>query len=80
MDQARAGTGLQSCLHDHAPTGTPSQVVRKAFPCRPTPTHVCRRARVHCGCTSQDAIDTAMALVTRDALALVVADVDKVPS
>ncbi len=34
-------------------------------------------AHVHRGCTSQDAIDTAMALVTRDALALVVADVDK---
>ncbi len=34
-------------------------------------------AHVRRGCTSRDAIDTAMALVTRDALALVVADVDK---
>ena len=34
-------------------------------------------AHVHLGCTSQDAIDTAMALVTRDALALITADVQK---
>lgn len=32
-------------------------------------------AHVHRGCTSQDAIDTAMALVTRDALRLIEADV-----
>jgi 3-carboxy-cis,cis-muconate cycloisomerase len=32
---------------------------------------------VHLGCTSQDAIDTAMALVTRDALDLIEADVCK---
>lgn len=30
---------------------------------------------VHLGCTSQDAIDTAMSLVTRDALTLIVSDV-----
>lgn len=34
-------------------------------------------AHVHFGCTSQDAIDTAMALVTRDALDLIEADVRK---
>jgi len=34
-------------------------------------------AHVHLGCTSQDAIDTAMALVTRDALDLIEADVLK---
>ena len=34
-------------------------------------------AHVHRGCTSQDAIDTAMALVTRDALDLIEADVAK---
>ena len=34
-------------------------------------------AHVHFGCTSQDAIDTAMALVTRDALNLIDADVRK---
>ena len=34
-------------------------------------------AHVHRGCTSQDAIDTAMALVTRDALDLILADVGK---
>jgi 3-carboxy-cis,cis-muconate cycloisomerase len=33
------------------------------------------KEHVHLACTSQDAIDTAMALVTRDALALIVADV-----
>lgn len=33
---------------------------------------------VHLGCTSQDAIDTAMALVTRDALTLITADVQKI--
>jgi 3-carboxy-cis,cis-muconate cycloisomerase len=32
---------------------------------------------VHLGCTSQDAIDTAMALVTRDALDMIEADVRK---
>ena len=34
-------------------------------------------AHVHFGCTSQDAIDTAMALVTRDALDLIELDVRK---
>ena len=34
-------------------------------------------AHVHFGCTSQDAIDTAMALVTRDALDLIALDVRK---
>ncbi len=33
---------------------------------------------VHLGCTSQDAIDTAMALVTREVLTLITADVRKV--
>ncbi|MFM2275254.1 MAG: 3-carboxy-cis,cis-muconate cycloisomerase [Pseudomonadota bacterium] len=37
-------------------------------------------AHVHFGCTSQDAIDTAMALVTRDALDLIEADVSKAVS
>ncbi len=37
-------------------------------------------AHVHFGCTSQDAIDTAMALVTRDALDLIEADVRKAVS
>ena len=33
---------------------------------------------VHHGCTAQDLVDTALALVTRDALQLIAADVDKV--